>query len=174
MLAKKADELSVAISANVAENLFERGDVQGAIKEATRSMGIAPTWSAYRVLAHSYLRLGQKEQALVNARKAVELLDGSATLKVLGYVRAATGDRTEALAIARELENKFAKGDADGRDVAVVYAGLGEFDKVFQWLEKDFHSRSSSLVELRSEVAFIPLRTDPRFKDLLRRMELPE
>jgi tetratricopeptide (TPR) repeat protein len=174
MLAKKADELSGAISVNVAENLFERGDVQGAINEAKRSTEINPTWSPYRVLAHAYLRLGQKEQALANARRAVEILNGSPTLKILGYVHAATGDRTEALRIARELENTFAKGDADGRDVAVVYAGLGENDRVFEWLEKDFQSRSSSLVELRSEVAFIPLRSDPRFKDLLRRMGLPE
>jgi len=174
MLAKKGDELSVAISANVAENLFEKGDVQGAVNEARRGLEIAPTWTHYRILANSYLRLGQKEEALANARKAVELMDGSPTQKVWGYVQAATGNRSEALAIARELENSFAKGEADGRDVAVVYAGLGENDKVFEWLEKDFQNRNSSLVELRSEVSFMPLRNDARFKDLLRRMGLPE
>jgi len=174
MLAKKGDELSVAISANVAENLFEKGDVQGAVNEARRGLEIAPTWTHYRILANSYLRLGQMEEALANARKAVELMDGSPTQKVWGYVQAATGNRSEALAIARELENSFAKGEADGRDVAVVYAGLGENDKVFEWLEKDFQNRNSSLVELRSEVSFMPLRNDARFKDLLRRMGLPE
>jgi tetratricopeptide (TPR) repeat protein len=174
MLAKKQDELSVAISANVAENLFEKGDIQGAVIEARRGIGITPSWTLYRVLAYCYLRLGQNEEALANARKAVELVEGSATLKVLGYVHAATGNGTEALAIARELESRFAKGEADGRDAAIVYAGLGENNKVFEWLEKDFQARNSSLVELRSEVPFMHLRNDQRFKDLLRRMGLPE
>jgi adenylate cyclase len=174
MQAKKADELSVSISNNVAENLFEKGDIQGSIEEARRGIEISPAWTAYRALANCYLRLDRKEDALANAKKSVELLNGAPALKVLGYVQAAIGNRSEALAIARELEAKFAKGEADGRDVAVVYAGLGENDKVFEWLEKDFQSHSSSIVELRSEVPFIPLRGDPRFKDLLKRMGLPE
>jgi hypothetical protein len=111
---------------------------------------------------------------LANAKKAVELLDSAPALKVLGYVLGVTGNRDEALSIARDLEKRFASGEADGRDVAVVYAGLGENDRVFEWLEKDFQDRSVSLGELRSEVPFMPLRGDPRFKDLLRRMGLPQ
>jgi tetratricopeptide (TPR) repeat protein len=172
MQAQKADELSAAISNNVAESLFEKGDISGAMGESRRGIEIASFWPQYRTLAHCYLRLGQKEEALANARKAAEAMDGSpVTLKVLGYVRAAIGNRSEALAIVRELEHS---GEADGRDVAVVYAGLGDNDKVFEWLEKDFQSRNSSLNELRMEVPFVPLRSDPRFKDLLRRMGLPE
>jgi adenylate cyclase len=172
--AKKADELSVSISTNLAENLLEKGDIQGSIEEARRGIEISPAWTLYRTLAHCYLRLNRKEDALANAKKSVELLNGAPALKVLGYVQAAIGNRSQAIAIARELEAKFNTGEADGRDVAVVYAELGENDKVFEWLEKDFQSHSSSIVELRSEVPFMPLRNDPRFKDLLRRMGLPE
>ena len=173
--AQKADELSAVISNNVAESLFEKGDISGAMEEARRGIEIAPMWAQYRTLSHCYLRLGRKEEALANARKAAEAMEGSAvTLKILGYVQAAIGNRSEATAIVRELEHEFASGEADGRDVAVVYAGLGNNDKVFEWLEKDFQSRSSSLNELRLEVPFVPLRGDPRFKDLLRRMGLPE
>jgi TolB-like protein len=173
--AKKADELSAVISNNLAESLFEIGNIPEAMEESKRSIEVTPLWVSYRTLAHCYLRLDQKEEALANARKTVELLDGSpVALKVLGHVQAAIGNRSEALAIVRDLEDKFAKGEADGRDVAVVYAGLGENDKVFEWLEKDFQSRNSSLMELQMEVPFMPLHSDPRFKDLLRRMGLPE
>jgi adenylate cyclase len=173
--AQKADPLSLAISNNVGESLLEKGDIQGAIEESRRTLEIGSSWVPYRTLAHCYLSLGQKDEALANARKSVESLNGSAvTLKVLGYVQAVIGNRTEALAIAREIEDKFAKGEADGRDVAVVYAGLGENDKVFEWLEKDFRDRNTSLTELRLEFPFVPLRTDPRFKDLVKRMGLPE
>jgi tetratricopeptide (TPR) repeat protein len=174
MLAKKGDELSGAISANVAENLFEKGDVKGTINEARRGIEIAPQWTLYWMLAYCSLQLGRNDDALDNSKKAVEIMNGAPTAKVLGYVQAMIGNREEALTIVRELEEKYKNGEADGRDVAVVYAGLGENDKVFEWLEKDFQSRLSSLVELRSEVAFIPLRSDPRYKDLLKRMGLPE
>jgi TolB-like protein/Tfp pilus assembly protein PilF len=175
MQAQKADSLSIAISNNVGESLLEKGDVQGAIEESRRALEIGSSWIPYRTLAHCYLRLGQKKEALANARKAIEALNGSAVpLKVLGYVQGAIGNRAEALTIAKEIEDKFSKGEADGRDVAVVYAGLGENDKVFEWLEKDFHNRGLSLAELRLEVPFVPLRGDPRFKDLARRMGLPE
>ena len=173
--AQKADPLSLAISNNVGEGLLEKGDVAGAIEGSRRTLEIGASWNAYRTLAHCYLRLGRKEEALANARKAAEQLPGSGvTLKVLGYIQGAIGNRNEALAIAQDLENKFAKGEADGRDVAVVYAGLGLNDKVFEWLEKDFQNRSTSLTELRLEAPFVPLRSDPRFKDLLKRMGLPE
>lgn len=175
MRAQQADSLSLAISNNVGEALLEKGDFDGAIKESRRGLEISPSWVPYRTMAHCYLRLGQNEEALASARKAAEFLDGSAvTLKVLGYVHGAIGNRNEALAIATEIEGKYAIGRADGRDVAVVYAGLGDNDKVFEWLEKDFQNRSSSLAEVRLEAPFAPLRGDPGFKDLVKRMGLPE
>jgi len=175
MQAKKTDPLSLAISTNAAETLLEKGDVQGAIEESRRGLEIGAAWTTYRNLAHCYLRLGQKEEALANARKWTESTNGSpVTLKVLGYVQGVIGNRNEALAIAREIEGRYAKGEADGRDVAVVYAGLSENDKVFEWLEKDFQNRGTSLTELNMEVAFIPLRSDPRFIDLLKRMGIPK
>ena len=174
MQAQQLDSLSLSISNNVAESLLEKGDVAGAIKESRRTLEIGPTWVAYRSLAHCYVSLGQSEEAVTNARQAAELLNGSpVALKLLGYVQASVGNRTEALAIAREMENQFAKGNADGRDVAIVYAGLAENDKVFEWLEKDFQNHSLSLAELQLEFAFVPLRSHPRFKDLLKRMNVP-
>jgi len=174
--ARDADELSAVISNNLAEILAETGDLKGAIDEGRRGLGLSPTWVLYRTLAYSHLALGQKEEALANARKAGEASGGvgARVRHVEGYVQAAIGNRNEAMRIAKEMEDEFAKGQADGRDVAVVYAGLGEKDKVFEWLEKDFEKRSTSLLELRMEVPFLTVRNDPRFKDLLKRMGLPE
>jgi TolB-like protein/Flp pilus assembly protein TadD len=173
--AQKDDGLSAVISNNLAECLFEKGDIQGAMEESRRAMAITPMWVQYRTLAYCYLRLGQNDEALANAKKTAEFLDGSPiTLKVLGNVQAAIGNRSEAQAIVKQIEEKYAKGEADGRDVAIVYAGLGDNDQVFAWLEKDFQNRNSSLIELRNEIPFMALRSDPRFKDLLKRVGLPE
>jgi tetratricopeptide (TPR) repeat protein len=175
-LAREADELSVVISNNVAESRAEMGDVKGAIEEGRRGLGLAPTWFIYRTLAYSHLALGEKEEALANARKASESPGAPVprVRQVEGYIHAVIGNRDEAVNIAKMLEEEFAKGQADGRDVAVVYAGLGDRNKVFEWLEKDFQKRNTSLVELRMEVPFAALRDDSRFKDLLKRMGLPE
>jgi hypothetical protein len=78
------------------------------------------------------------------------------------------------MAVAKELEDTFARHAATGHDVAAVYSGLGEKDKAFEWLEKSFQTRDSQLNTFRWEMQFESLADDPRFKDLLRRMNLPE
>ncbi|MBK6723098.1 MAG: tetratricopeptide repeat protein [Acidobacteria bacterium] len=179
--AKQADELSAGISSNMAEALYEKGDIEAAIAEANRGIGLAPFWRQYRTLAHCYLRVGKTDEALANARKAYEVYASPTTLSVIGYVQAVAGNHAEAKAILSQLENSFAKGDEDSAfnatatSVATVYAGLGNTDRVFEWLEKDFQAnRSDRLWSLRMSPQFVPLRGDPRFKDLMRRVGLPQ
>ena len=57
--------------------------------------------------------------------------------------------------------------------VAGIHVGLGQKDKAFEWLEKAYQERSGRLVYLGVERAFDPLRSDPRFADLVRRIRLP-
>lgn len=52
--------------------------------------------------------------------------------------------------------------------------GLGDKDKAFEWLEKDFQDRNGKLAEIRWQIQFEPLRDDPRFKDLIKRIGLPQ
>ncbi len=174
--AHETDSLSLAINDNLAENLMEHGDLNGAIEQCNRSLELDPNYgAAHRTLASAYLTQGRKAEALVEAQKAVKLLNNeSVSLKTLGYVQAASGNRKEALAIIKELEERYPKHQADGRDIAEVYAGLGDKDQVFAWLEKDFQVHDHSLAQLRLESGFDIVRDDPRFKDLLRRMRLPD
>ncbi len=58
--------------------------------------------------------------------------------------------------------------------VAAVYAELGEVDAAFEWLEKAYERRSLELTWIRVNPIFDPLRSDPRFQDLLRRIGFPE
>lgn len=81
---------------------------------------------------------------------------------------------TPKLFVIKELEEKYAKQQADGRDNASVYAGLGEKDRTFAWLEKEFQAHSSSLVEIRLEPMLEFLRSNPSYANLLGRMGLPQ
>ncbi len=85
---------------------------------------------------------------------------------------AVSGKHAEALAKLKELEAKYERREVLGRDVAAVYAGLGDKDQAFAWLEKDFQAHSGSLLSTRLWFAFESLRSDPRYADLLRRMGL--
>ncbi len=83
------------------------------------------------------------------------------------------GRRDEALEIRDELRERSRQRYTGSGDLAVVYAALGEREQAFLWLEKAFDERDSWMPYLKVEPLFDPLRSDPRFQDLLRRVGLP-
>ena len=74
--------------------------------------------------------------------------------------------------MVKELEERYAKREAPGMYIAAIYAGLGEKDQAFAWLEKDFQARSGTLPTFRYQIHYELLRDDPRYADLLRGMNL--
>ena len=72
----------------------------------------------------------------------------------------------------KELEEKYARREAIGLNLAGVYAGLGEKDQAYAWLEKDYQQRSGLLPYITWYFSFEDLRSDPRYADLVRRMGL--
>jgi hypothetical protein len=109
---------------------------------------------------------------MAQLQKGVEVTGrASQELGALGYGYGVMGNRAEAMAVLRELEEKYARRESPGLYLAEVYAGLGEKDQAFAWLEKDFQARSS-LLTLLNFFPLDPLRDDPRYADLLRRVGL--
>ena len=89
--------------------------------------------------------MGRNAEAVANFEKAVELgKRADVVLRNLGYAYGIVGRRAEALAIAKELEEKYRKKQSLGQYIAAVYAGLGDKDKAFEWLEKDFETTKTS------------------------------
>jgi TolB-like protein/Tfp pilus assembly protein PilF len=173
--AHEIDPLSSAISINVSRMYQWQNDHNASIENSLRVIELDPNHSgAYQYLGVSYLKQGRNAEAIASFEKAVELSDRSGeTLMYLGYGYGVTGKRTEAIAVVKESEQKYARKETNARYVAGVYAGLGEKDKAFEWLEKDFQSKGE-VSNIRWGLPYEPLRDDPRFKDLLKRMNLPE
>ena len=174
--AQELDPLSSVISVNVSRMYQLQNDHEASIENSLKTIELDPNFAAaYEYLGLSYLKLGRKAEAVSALEKAAGLSNRTGiVLGDLGYVYAATGKRTEAIAVIKELEEKYARKQAAGLFIASVYAGLGEKDKAFEWLEKDFQDRNGNLVQVRWEFALESLRDDSRFKDLLKRMNLPE
>jgi tetratricopeptide (TPR) repeat protein len=174
--AKDLDPLSLVIMNNIVENFIERGDMSSALDECKRMLELDPSFVAvYQTLCIIYSKQERLSEALAAAQKGVELSARSnATLALAGYVHGRTGRRDAAQAIIVELEKRYAIKEADGRDLAIVYTGLNEKDKAFEWLEKSYQDRSLFLAVLLLEPLFEPLRSDPRWQDLFRRVGLPQ
>ncbi len=174
--AQELDPLSSVIAVNISRMYQLQNNHAASIENSLKLIELDPNFGpAYEYLALSYLKRGRNAEAIAAAGKAVELSNRSGiSLGDLGYVYAVAGKRTEALDKIKELEGKYARKEAIGAYLAAVYAGLGDKDKAFEWLEKDFQSRNGKLSEVRWSLQYESLRDDPRFKDLLKRMGLPD
>jgi serine/threonine protein kinase/Tfp pilus assembly protein PilF len=174
--AQELDPLSSVIAVNVSRIYQLQDNHEASIDNSLKLIELDPNFGpAYEYVALSYLKQGRNAEAIAASTKAVELSNRSSiALGDLGYVYAKTGRSTEALTVIKELEDKYTQKEASGQHIAAVYAGFGNKDKAFEWLEKDFQSRNGRLMEIRWQLPYESLRDDPRYKDLLRRMGLPE
>src|SRR5205085_9674666 len=100
---------------------------------------------------------GRYQDALSAAQKGLELSGQSnAALAQLAHVFGRLSRRDEAGTIVKDLERRFENKQADARDIADVYSGLGDKDKAFQWLEKGLEYRSFNMAGLRLAPLLVP------------------
>lgn len=171
--AQELDPLSIIIGQSLAAGYLQSGDMNSAVEQTTRMIELDPNYPrAHEVLGWTYLKQRRMPEALAELQKAVSLGGDRRTLGSLGYGYAVSGKRAEALTVVKEIQAKYERHEALGKDVAAVYAGLGDKDQAFAWLEKDFQNRVGPLSRIRWEIPFESLRSDPRYADLLRRMGL--
>jgi TolB-like protein/DNA-binding winged helix-turn-helix (wHTH) protein/Tfp pilus assembly protein PilF len=111
-------------------------------------------------------------KAIACLTKAIGMEDGPVFRGLLGHVYGRAGERTKALGILEELAAMSKRRYVSPMDFAVVYAGLGDADLTFQWLEKAYRERATRIHELPS-MYFDSIRLDPRYADLQRRAGLP-
>ena len=172
--AQELDPLSPVIGVNVAEVYLLKNDPNSAFEQCQRIIELDPSFPIAReFLGWAYFKQRRYEEATAEFQKAVEL-SGRASLYLgdLGYCYAVSGRRAQALVILKELEEKYARRESAGQSPASVYAGLGDRDRAFAWLEKDFQLRSGLLSDITWRFNFEDLRADPRYADLVRRMGL--
>jgi adenylate cyclase len=117
---------------------------------------------------------GRYPEAIAAFQKAIKLFPGGSSIAEaeLAHTYALSGNREEAQKIIAELQELSKSKYVSSFQIAAIYAGLGEKDQAFAWLEKAYEERSDGLVNLNAEQRFDSLRSDPRFKDLARRIGL--
>jgi TolB-like protein/tetratricopeptide (TPR) repeat protein len=121
-------------------------------------------------LAVIYVEKGMYEDAIQQFQK---LDDQSHALGHRGNAFARMGRDVEARKMISELQKHVQNTGVGRYEIALVYAGLGEKDEAFAWLEKSFVARDKGLTYLKIDPCLDPLRSDSRFQDLVRRVGLP-
>jgi tetratricopeptide (TPR) repeat protein len=120
----------------------------------------------------SYEQKGLYEKALASMQKTTSLSPSLNFKASLGHTYAAAGKRREAQEVIDLLVEKSKEKYVPSYYFALIYAGLGEKDRAFDWLEKAVTERSTLLAYLQMDPRIAGLRSDPRFADIVRRIGL--
>ena len=172
--ARELDPLSLSFSVQRGFLLENARRYDEAIEQLRRVIAVDPNnYPAYWYLGHTYAANGQIDEAVAASEKAVAL-SGRApgALGMLGLVYGLAGRRGEATKVLNELLELNERRYVTPAALANVYIGLGDKDQAFVWLEKAYREHSYYIVFLKVFPIVDPLRSDPRFDDLLRRIGL--
>jgi TolB-like protein/DNA-binding winged helix-turn-helix (wHTH) protein/Tfp pilus assembly protein PilF len=167
--AENLDPLSLIISADMAEILLVAHLNDEAIKQSRRTVDMDPNFAiAHYELGQAFVQKHTYNEAIAEFQKAIELSGGSIPCASnLAYAYALSNKSNEAVKILNDLKTR---STSNASEIALMYVGLGEKDQAMKWLEKAYAEHFNPSILLRP--AFDPLRSDPRFQNLVHRIGL--
>ena len=173
-LARSLDPLSPMYPANAGWNFILSRQPGEAVPALRRSVELEPAYGiAHAILAIAYAQLGQKAEALAAAHKASEVDDSPLTVATAGGAIAMAGDSAGARAVLARLENASQTRYVCPYEVGMIHLMLGEKDEAFRLFEKAYEVRSACMPFVKTDPRLDPVRSDPRYKDLLARLAFP-
>jgi TolB-like protein/Tfp pilus assembly protein PilF len=173
-LAQELDPLSLQISVNLGSTLFLMRQYNLAIELGRKTLETDPNFfPAHVLLGMAYEQERKFSEAIAEFQRANEIEDSQTILGYLGYAYAISGKRAEAVKLLGELKGRSKRSYLSPYSIALIYTGLGEKDQALVWLEKAYEERDSLMAYLKVSPRLDSLRSDPRFRRLLRRFESP-
>jgi len=172
--ALRLDPLSSSVNAFVGWVYLYGRRYDQAIEQFHKTLGLDPdSGVAHAGLGWSYSLKSLHEPAIASLRKACEFWPGSSPIGLLGEAYAAAGRRDEAPKVLEQLQELSKQRYVTPYVVGRIYATLGQMDEAFGWLETAYQQRAEWMVLLKVDPCLDDLRSDPRFQDLMRRMNFP-
>jgi TolB-like protein/Tfp pilus assembly protein PilF len=173
--ATRLDPVSAIIRASRGWVQYHRRQYDEAIVESRKALDLdADFVRAHTYLGMSYLKKGKPQEAIAAAAEADRLGGGiPITRAYLAQAYALGGRTAEANQILADLVRPTPGRYVSPSDVAALYVWLGEPERAIDWLEKAVDERSFNMVYLKVHPGYDPLRQNPRFVALLRRMRFP-
>ena len=173
--AQEIDPVSLRANSHVALAFYRAGQYDDAIEQSQNTLELNPDlFTAHVIFGLSLVQKRMYGEAIAELQKA-RVVTGSSpdSIGLLGYGYGMAGMKREARDALKELDqlsrhNRYVSPFCK----VMVYIGLGEKDRAFEWLERAYEERIWHLGVLAADPMFDPLRSDPRFTDLVRRMNL--
>jgi len=170
--ARALDPVGVS-GGSVAWILFQAHHYNESIREASSALALQPDNAGYLTdLGFSLIANDQPADAIPGLEKAVSISGSPAATGILIRAYAQAGRRGDAMRLLAELKRRKAAGYIPAGAFVNAYLGLGDKEQTFYWLEQAYKEQSNILQFLKSHPYFDPIRSDPRFVDLTRRVGL--
>ncbi len=168
------DPLDPQIPIDNSMALMAQGDYSGAKAQARRAAELDPTFFfSYLIDGWVDLEAGKAKEAIPSLQKAKAMESPSFVTAFLAYAYGVSGNRTRALAELDALESLAGTGEVLPFNVALVSLGLGDHGRAVEYLERAYAADSQWMGWLNKDRIFDPLRTDPRFVALLKKLQFP-
>ena len=173
--AEELDPLSPIIGTNLGDTLVFARRYDEAIAQYKRTLVLNPNFaSAHRGLGWAYGSKGMYPEAIAETRTAIELNNRSSAKGYLGLWLARSGKREEVGQLLNELKQESARNYVQPYTFALIYIGLGSKEEALNWLEKQMSGHAETANQYAVAPELDELRSEPRFKAMLKRMNLPE
>jgi serine/threonine-protein kinase len=172
-LARDLDPLAPRTRANVGRILYFARRYEEALGELKKALDFDPNHAeTYKYLGDVYRETGRYEESIANFAKAINLEDQPKYWIKLALTYARAGKIEASRKILNELKERSKKEYISLALLAAAYGALGEKDRAFDLLDKAYADRDSKINQLKTNPIFNPLRSDPRFAALLKKIGL--
>jgi tetratricopeptide (TPR) repeat protein len=174
--AHELDPMALAANVNIGWRYYFARDYDKAISRLREALELDSNFgNAFWCLGLCYMQKQNFAEGILYLKRAVMLYSNNPQPKgSLGHAYGLAGKPGKAQKIVDELLTRAKTEYVSAWAIAVIYIGMGETDSAMEWLEKAYQDRNASLVWLKVNPEFDPIRSDPRFKDLLARLKLSE
>ncbi|HEX6802073.1 MAG TPA: hypothetical protein VF133_00205 [Terriglobales bacterium] len=168
------DPASPLMASALGEAYYQARMFDNTIAQNQHALELDPTYAIALVnIGRAYQQKGMHAEAQAAFQKVLMAAPANpAVLALLGHDYAVSGKRDDALATLQQLKDLSAHRYVPALYLALVYTGLGDRDNAFRWMDAALQDRTEYLIYLGTEPVADPLRSDPRFADLLKRVGL--
>jgi tetratricopeptide (TPR) repeat protein len=171
--ALEIDPLSPFLQSGLGYNYCLKREWNRAIEQCRNALELDPQCWVYMLLGSCYFHIGKHDDAIRAMETQAQVLGRSSfALGSLGWAYASTGRTGEALKLLEELQERAEKQYTPSWSFAVIYQGLGEMDKAFDWFERAVDEHEPLMLHIDVHPNYDPLHTHPRYPALLRKMNL--
>jgi len=172
--AMRLDPLSLPNNAEVVRTLYYARNYDQAIGQGQKAMQLDPNYARTHFwLGRVYSQKGMHKQAIAASEKVLEAMpDSNLGLTEMAYSLAAAGRQTEARAILVRLEERSKNIFVPAYNFAVIHIALKEEEVAMRYMQQAYENRDWALLVFAVEPRLDPLRRDPRFQEILAKLNL--